>query len=252
MASLSDGYSRVANEILRCIYSSDMTPMQKEIVLLVIRFTYGFKGREMADLSYSFIAKGIGRPRRHVVDNVNILIEKAVLIQKTGSAINRLGINPMTDQWRVRLRGSDVEVTSASDRGVTGVVTAASLGSDVGVTRGSDAGVTQEIQYKQIQTKTNTKKRNSASRFGGLFNALWESYPKAKRDEAGKRFVSEDAAREVEENADAVRAALDAYLNGVSDPKFIQKASDFFNGNWKQYEPEDRSDENEGKGGGFQ
>lgn len=253
MASLKDGYARISNKILECIYSSDMTPMQKEIVLLVIRFTYGF-GREMADLSYSYIAKGIGRPRRHVVENVNSLIEKAVLIQKHSSTINRLGINPDTDQWRVRFRGSDVGVTRGSDASVTRVVTAASLGSDASVTRGSDVGVTQEIQDKQRKDKERKDKQISAPRFGVVFRSLWNLYPKAKRDEAGKRFVTAAAAREVEENESKVRAALDAYLRSVSDPKYIQKASDFFGGNWKQYEPDEpeRVAESAGKGGKFQ
>ena len=252
MARLDDGYSKVANKILECIYSSDMTIMQKEIVLLVIRFTYGFKGREMADLSYSYIANGIGRSRRHVVDSVNDLIEKAVLIQKTGSTINRLGINPMTDQWRVRFRGSDSVGTRASDRAGTGVVTTGALGSDRAGTRASDRAGTQEIQDKQIQDKQIQDKKRSAPRFGERFLSLWGMYPKAKRDDARMRFVTRKAAQEIEDRPDAVKAALDAYLSSVSDQKYLQKASDFFGGNWKQYEPEERSDEIEGKGGRFQ
>ena len=110
MANSSKGYAQVNNDILESIYSSDLTLMQKEIVLFVVRFTDGYS-RDVSDFSYSFIAKGIGRSRAHVIENVNRLIEKNVLISYVGSKITRLSVNEDTPKWDVQRRSGTAQGT---------------------------------------------------------------------------------------------------------------------------------------------
>jgi len=245
VANLQEGYSKIANKLIECVCQADLTITQKEIVWFVMRYTYGFS-RKQAQLSLSFIAKGIGRARQKVCESVIALAGMRVLIKTQNGKTMTLEINNHTEEWAVNFRSdSHQAVTDTSHQAVT-------IASHRTVTSDSHQAVTEEIQT--IERKISNTKYIRASRFGVVFRSLWNLYPKAKRDEAGKRFVTAAAAREVEENESKVRAALDAYLRSVSDPKYIQKASDFFGGNWKQYEPDEpeRVTEATGKGGKFQ
>ena len=230
MTSSSNGYFKMNNALFEAVYHSELTLMQKEILMLVIRFTDGYH-RDIADLSYSFISQGIGRDKRHVIRNVNELIKKRVLFREDDMKINKLGVNKNIKEWDVIFRDSGSAATTSS--GLQAI-----SGSGLQATSGSGSQATEEIITAQRITTNNNPKR--ASRSGDQsFPSLWDAYPKSKRDEAGKRFIKGKILEEIEENAEAVQAALEIYLSDVQDPKYLQKASDFFRGNWKQYAPEE-------------
>lgn len=234
MANLQEGYSKIANKLIERVCQADLTITQKEVVWFVMRYTYGFS-RKQAQLSLSFIAKGIGRARQKVCESVISLADMRVLIKTQTGKTMTLEINNHTDEWTVNFRSdSHHTVTDTSHQAVT-------IASHRTVTSDSHQAVTEEIQTTERKI-TNTKYKR-ASRFSGVFCSLWSQYPRAKRDDAGMRFVTAAAAEEVEKNAEAVKAALHAYLESVSDPRYIQKASDFFGGNWKQYAPDDAETE---------
>lgn len=228
MASLKNGYAKIANELLEAVYSADLTAMQKEIIIFVMRFTYGWQAREFAELSYSFIANGIGRSRNHVVENVSKLTESGVLKQVIGAGRTVLGINDDVSQWRVNFRqGSDLQVTRGSDPGVTSA-------SDRAVTRGSDLQVTQHTQTQQRQTINKNYIRD--------FDLLWELYPRKR----GRKSVNKEAIVEAVKNADAVRRAIERYKAEIerqhTDEQFILYGSTFFNGRWRDYAESDDGD----------
>lgn len=248
MAKLQDGYAKIANKLLESVCRAELTIMQKEIILFVMRYTYGFS-RKQARMSLSFIAKGIARDRSWVSRNILDLVASRVIIKSESHGITILEINNHIEEWNVIFRQSSGEpATSDSGEPATMVVANAQL---------ADSG---EPATKETQNTTKKKEEKQthkgASRRGvsgsALFSELWGAYPKAKRDEAGKRFVTEEDVAEIEKNEAAVRAALRIYLEGVKEKKYLQKASDFFRGNWKQYAPEERSDESEGKGDDLQ
>ena len=54
-----NGYTSIANELLEQFYRRRFSSSQLKILLLVIRFTYGFN-RKTATLSNTFIAAGTG------------------------------------------------------------------------------------------------------------------------------------------------------------------------------------------------
>ena len=238
VAKLKDGYAKIANLLLECLYRSEMTIVQKEIVVFVFRFTYGF-GRDSAQLSYPFIASGSGRAIRAVKRSTSDLVNKSVLIKSFEGGKLVLGVNNHIGEW-------DVEMRKSGDCMVTDMVTVQSVSGACTVTPSGDCTVTQEIQtYKEKRRNKNSK---GASRPGDqFFPSLWDAYPKAKRDEAGKRFIRGKILEEIEENAEAVQAALEIYLSEVKDQKYLQKASDFFRGNWQQYAP-DEEENTEKKG----
>ena len=239
VAKLKDGYAKIANLILECLYRSDMTIVQKEIVLFVMRFTYGFD-RDSAQISFPFIASGIGRDLSGVKRSTSDLVSRFVLIKSYENGKLVLGVNNHIGEWDVEMRkiGGCTSTASVDARLTPGGCTS---------TAGGGCTSTQEIQtYKEKRRNKNSK---GASRPGDqFFPSLWDSYPKSKRDEAGKRFIKGKILEEIEENAEAVKAALEIYLSDVKDPKYLQKASDFFRGNWKQYAPEEEpEDDQKGK-----
>lgn len=220
MASLKNGYARIANELLAAVYSSNMTEMQKEIVLLVMRFTYGYNGREFAELSYSFIAEGIGRDRRGVIRNVDKLTEKQVLLQRTGAQITTLGINDHIEQWHVTFRGSGLQTTTGGGAQTTSA-------SGLQTTTPSGEQTTQQIQ--------NEKKKNTNTNTKGEFEDLWALYPR----KLGKSAVHKKAKEDVERNAEDVRRAIAAYCAEIerqhTEERYIMYGSTFFNGRWRDY-----------------
>lgn len=244
MAKLQDGYAKIANQLIECVCRADLTVMQKEIIWFVMRYTYGFS-RKQARLSLSFIAKGIGRERARVSGNITDLASRGVLIKSESSGITILEINNHTEEWNVNFRsGSAPESTSASAPESTMVVPHGALSASA--QEGTEE--TQDTTKKKEEKQTHKGATRRGVIDSPLFFELWEQYPKAKRDEAGRRFVTAEAVAEIEGNEAAVRSALKVYLEGVKEEKYLQKASDFFRGNWKQYAPEEEKTENNKKG----
>ena len=92
---LEDGYTRIANEILEAIYQTKFNATQLKIILLIIRYTYGFN-RKNHDLSLSFIEKATGISKRYVSSELNRLIENRVVIvyeNHTNTQSRRIGLN---------------------------------------------------------------------------------------------------------------------------------------------------------------
>ena len=244
MAKLQDGYAKIANQLIESVCRADLTVMQKEIIWFVMRYTYGFS-RKQARLSLSFIAKGICRERAWVSRNVKDLASRRVLIKSESNGITILEINNHIEEWNVVFRqGSVAEDTSASVERDTTLVSGATLAGSVE----RDTEETQDTTKKKEEKQTHKGATRRGVIDSPLFFELWEQYPKAKRDEAGRRFVTAEAVAEIEGNEAAVRSALRVYLEGVKEEKYLQKASDFFRGNWKQYAPEEEETENNQKG----
>ena len=60
---LSNGYVRIANRLLEVIYSANFNATQLKILLMIMRYTYGFN-RKSHSLSITFISNGTGISRR--------------------------------------------------------------------------------------------------------------------------------------------------------------------------------------------
>lgn len=96
-----NGYTSIANELLEQIYGRRFSTSQFKILLLVIRFTYGFN-RKFASLSNSFISNGTGIHEVTVSKEVGSLIDDGVLIEKrkpTFSEPRMIGVNKNYESW---------------------------------------------------------------------------------------------------------------------------------------------------------
>ena len=114
-----NGYTSIANELLEQIYRRRFSASQIKILLLVIRFTYGFN-RKTATLSNTFIAAGTGMHEITVSKEVGTLLRDNVLkLYKKPSFHNSrvIGINKDYESWRNHLELAEaLRVSEILDR----------------------------------------------------------------------------------------------------------------------------------------
>ena len=100
-----NGYTSIANELLEQLYRRRFSASQLKILLLVIRFTYGFN-RKTSTLSNTFIAAGTGMHEITVSKEVGTLLRDNVLkLHKKPTFHNSrvIGINKDYESWRNHL-----------------------------------------------------------------------------------------------------------------------------------------------------
>ena len=114
-----NGYTSISNELLEQIYRRRFSASQLKILLLVIRFTYGFN-RKTATLSNTFIAAGTGMHEITVSKEVGTLLRDNVLkLYKKPSFHNSrvIGINKDYESWLNHLELSEaLRVSGNCDR----------------------------------------------------------------------------------------------------------------------------------------
>ena len=100
-----NGYTSIANELLEQFYRRRFSASQLKILLLVIRFTYGFN-RKTASLSNTFIAAGTGIHEVTVSKEIGTLLRDNVLdLRKKPTFHNSriIGSNKDYESWRNHL-----------------------------------------------------------------------------------------------------------------------------------------------------
>lgn len=99
---LENGYTMLSNEILEKVYQSDFNATQLDIILLLLRYTYGFN-RETAPLSITFISNGIGKDRDFTAKQIRNLqkmnVIKSITTQK--GITKELKFNTNFDEWTI-------------------------------------------------------------------------------------------------------------------------------------------------------
>lgn len=99
---LEDGYTSISNELLEEIARTpSFTAVQLQIILLVIRQTYGFK-RKSHGLSAKFISRATGRNYRVIAREIDKLIAENVLTEyerPTPANPRKIGINKYYKSW---------------------------------------------------------------------------------------------------------------------------------------------------------
>lgn len=95
------GYTRVANEILENIIKTNLNGTQYRLVMLIWRYTYGFK-RTSHDMSLSWMAEKINASRSQVDRELSSLIDRNIVFSKgTGTkGARKLGFNKNHEEWQ--------------------------------------------------------------------------------------------------------------------------------------------------------
>ena len=98
---LENGYTRIANELLEQVILYKLNASQLKIVLIIIRYTYGFN-RKSHSLSLSFISKATEISKRYVSSELNKLIDQNVVLvtqQHTDTQSRELQLNKDYKSW---------------------------------------------------------------------------------------------------------------------------------------------------------
>ena len=140
-----NGYTSIANELLEQLYRRRFSASQLKILLLVIRFTYGFN-RKTAALSNTFIASGTGMHEITVSKEVGTLLGDNVLklYKKPSFHSSRvIGINKDYDGWLNHLElASALTLSENCER----------------VSETGESGLADTLTKKENLTKTTIKK----------------------------------------------------------------------------------------------
>ena len=219
-----NGFVQIANELFEAIYMQfDFTKRQLRVLSTIIRHTYGWN-KKTCTMSLREISAETGIDHRHVSTALQELSEKSVLyVEGLSTETRTYKLNKNYDEW-----------------GVTKTATVVSPKRQQQCHQNGDTRVTKTAT-DTIKRQLNTMKY----RHSDDFLALWELYPEKKRD--GLEFVSAEAEREVLDNIERVKSAIEEYLASVNDEKYLVKAEKFFNGKWKAY-AEDESEPKKRKG----
>lgn len=145
-----NGYTSISNELLEQIYRRRFSASQLKILLLVIRFTYGFN-RKTATLSNTFIAAGTGMHEITVSKEVGTLLGDNVLklYKKPSFHSSRvIGINKDYDGWLNHLElASALTLSKNCDR----------------VSETGESGLADTLTKKENLTKTTVKKEKEGA-----------------------------------------------------------------------------------------
>lgn len=215
-----DGFTGISNELLEAIYSVNLNGTQFRIILMIIRFTYGFQRKEH-DMSVSFISNGTGIAQRQIKRELNSLVEMAVVKvtkEATFNTSRTLALNKNYEEWG--LIRHQVTKTTPDDELVT------TPGDRLDTSPG-DRLVTQERKDKE----SINKERNTHD---DLFERLWKEYPNKK----GKSSIKSAAKKKLmvvgeEKMIQAINVyKRDLELNTWKQP---MNGDTFFRGRYEDY-----------------
>ena len=148
-----NGYTSISNELLEQIYRRRFSASQLKILLLVIRFTYGFN-RKTAALSNTFIAAGTGMHEITVSKEVGTLLRDNVLKLHKKPTFHKsrvIGINKDYESWQNHLELAEaLRVSGNCDR----------------VSETGETGLADTLTKKDNLRKTNIKKEKESALAG--------------------------------------------------------------------------------------
>lgn len=98
---VENGYTRIANGLLEAICRYRCSGAQKDVVLAVIRVTYGFH-RKSREIGTAYLARLTGQNPRRLAADVSTLIKRNVLKVIKPHSPNHsrtLALNKNFDEW---------------------------------------------------------------------------------------------------------------------------------------------------------
>ena len=97
---IQDGYTRIANEILETLGSARLTTYQWNVLMVVIRKTYGF-GKKMDQISLRQLSRATGMLPQHVARTLKSLVARNILKRdKLSPQVVLYGVQKDYDLWK--------------------------------------------------------------------------------------------------------------------------------------------------------
>jgi phage replication O-like protein O len=100
---IEKGHTRIANEIIEQISKTDLNGTQMRIVMVIWRYTYGFR-RKGHEISLTFLSESINTRKSHVDKELTTLIDRKIVnVVGIGPRRGRiLSFNKNYDEWQGR------------------------------------------------------------------------------------------------------------------------------------------------------
>lgn len=98
---LKNGYTRIANEILEVLATTDLNGTQRRIIDVVLRQTYGYQ-RKSHEMSLSFISKATNIHKMQIQRELASLIYRNILVVVEEATFNKsrlLAFNKNCKEW---------------------------------------------------------------------------------------------------------------------------------------------------------
>ncbi|MDX9917060.1 MAG: replication protein [Gudongella sp.] len=226
---LENGYTRIANELLEAIYSTNFNATQLKILFCIIRYTYGFNRKEHS-LSITFISKATGISRRFVSSELNKLIERKVIIVKGDFTVTQsrvISINKYYNNWEGYRTTLPLVKNTSTDEEYSNTTVEQPFNTTV-----------EQSFYQERQYKEKTKEKEYLT----FFEILWAAYPNKK----GKSAVTDKTKKQIfkEVSKSQMLNAIEKYKNETKDieKRFIMHGSTWFNGRYVDYIEEVKED----------
>jgi len=204
---LENGYVRIANSILEALARMPLNGTQWRILMVVIRYTYGFHRKE-CELSESFLSKATGIHCKQVGRELSGLINNNILIVKKPASFSSprvLAFNKDFETWQgvstKTLTGNE-KATVHELAGLTGIGL---------VDRTGIESVDQENKIIKINNKDN------------IYYAIFEHWNSKKiivHQKLTDEFKKDIDKALKQSSLEEIKKAIDHYAEAYHDPKY--------------------------------
>lgn len=204
----TSSFTMFPNNLLEAIYSTNFNATQKDILLLVVRYTYGFH-RESHSLALEFIAKGINREKGNVQKQLKELIKCNVIIEvskQKGIESRVLKVNANYHSWK-KFKVSRIETIEIDEDRV--------VQSDY-----------PRVVQSDYQERNNLNKNLKKSSYSDEFEEFFREYPRSENKPVTHHEWMQ--ATKEHEPADILRAAKNyKRAKADTDATYIHKSYNF-------------------------
>lgn len=211
---IEDGYTKIANELLNALSSTNLEGSQFMICLAVISKTYGWN-KKQDQISITQFQKLTKMSRQRIIKAIDRLVLYSILGSIVGNTTksSTYWIIKDYDKWNVPSIAGNPSIGRNTRGGIVG---------------------DKKVVLDAIPTQYNNKRQLNKPAFD--FELLWQKYPRKMGKEDSLRHFRTQVKNE--EDYANINKALENFINSdvlKGDPKFIPHGSTWFNKRWKDW-----------------
>lgn len=197
---VEDGYTRISNELLGALVLADLSKQQWEVLMAIIRKTYGFNKTE-DDIALSQLSTMTDGDRGNHSRVINSLVERRILNRAKGRHSFTLGLNKDYSQWG--LKNGRAELVRTHWRGLSAapaVVTPTTVNEDRGCKSYNSAVVEpttlllSDLQPQKTTPKETIKRQKEENTCAPQADR-GESFDDARADQEDRAVTASESTR---------------------------------------------------------
>lgn len=101
VADIENGYCKIANELLESICQLDISGSQFQVLMAVIRCTYGYN-KKSDRVTNTYLVQITGLSEKAVRDALNTLVERNLITCEKSGIMKIVAINKVVSEWSVK------------------------------------------------------------------------------------------------------------------------------------------------------